>query len=1821
MKKQKLKIVTLMTAFSFCSSVAAGAVTTTEKTISDEEIRQAFTKNLSEQVKAEERENYNKVLESLGVKAPTDINETKLNVSEKIKAIVQLEDAPAIKSGQSEEAVKAAQANIIAQVELITGTKVRKNFGYLVNGFSIEATRGDLEKIGLLSGVKNVKEARVYYPDMTSADQITKAVNVWKNNNYKGEGLVVSIIDTGIDYTHKDFKNINTNTIKLHKEDTEKLAKQIKKGKYFTDKIPFGYNYADGNNEVSDSGNQHGMHVAGIVGANGNDEDIDAFNAIKGVAPEAQLLAMKVFSSNPENHGANDEDTITAIEDSVKLGADIVNMSLGSSGGFMDKDEPVQVAVKNATDNGVLCVISAGNAQTAATSDGWGQPANLLGLKDTGIVGTPGTSEDALTVASMENSKVIFNSIKYTTAEGDTKVVRAAKGLMTSLDVFKNYNELVDCGIGDSKGFEGKDLKGKIALIKRGGGITFDDKSKTAEKCGAIGIVFYNHETGGDVPVAGTFGTEKVPGFMVGLSDGNEIFKLVKSGKNKIKFELEGGLSSFDNADINDMSQYSSWGLTPSLDIKPEITAPGGDIYSLAYNNGYQYMSGTSMASPHTAGGEALIIQSIKKRGLKVDKRNLVTFAKNTAINTAVPMKDKFNNTIPYSPRRQGAGLLQLDKAVTNNVILTNSDGKPTAALREIGKNSTFTLTLRNYGSTDASYVLDKEPILSEITNEKGAIKGITVDGADLDFSNKEVTVKAGEEAKVTVKLNLSDNVKIDNFIEGFVKFNSKDDKNPNLSIPFVGYYGDWSKEQIVDAPAYDINSKVRQTLLLTTYPDNVVPFFNSGIAAISPNGDDYFDKIVPSLYFLRNAKELDVDIVDANGNSIRDLYKENNIKKNAFEEFIKGTKRNKILSLASWNGTIYNKATGNYEPVKDGQYYYTIKTKVDLPNAKEQTIKLPIKIDTVAPKVEIVSLNKDANNKYILKWKSNDDFSGVNSNVVFINGKVIKGKPVAEAEDLYSQEVTNVVENGVNNVLVSTLDNAFNIGKDSKDLKVGTIENVFINNLKDGQFISSKALIDNKLNIFGGVADSVEKLYINSEAISLEGKYFNYSCEPKVGENTLEVKALGKDDKEIYKKDYKFTYDNVSPELTINEPKLVENEYNYLKEKTLTFKGTAKDTNLLAVQIVNAAGKVLSQPQVKEDGSFEATINLTNDLDTITVLAADKAINITKKSYIITTKEKVQEPFAIKFSNLSAFQVVPATDTRNDIYTVKGTVNKKVVELKIAGENVTVNDDLTFSKDIKLVQGSNRITIYAKAETGEVYESLSRVMFDSKLPNIKLNNVNIRKDGNIYTNNDSITIKGEASDNLYGFTLKINGDIIFNYNRYPSQDPSVLKKDFEKTINLSGEQTKVKIELTDFFGNTNVEDLNVILDKVVPNKPTIKLNPETVTNREVIATIASDETKLDSIEYSFDGKNYFKYTEPLKVAASTDIHARAIDYAGNVSEEAISKVEIDTVAPEIKISGVEDGGIYKAKVTPIVTTDDKDATIEMKLNGQKYDGSAIDVANKYKLEITVKDKAENVSTKTVNFEVKQLIVVNTNGQDAEAKIDGIKSVYENILIEAQDATNSKVIINSESLSKDNKNLILNSKNVGVVLPISIINDQNIKATTLEVKEVTDLKDANKGFKFLGKVYNFDLTANMKDGSTKNIKTFGDTPVRLSFKLTPEEAKNLDVSKLNAFYYDESNKTWVALNNGNFDKDTLIYSFDVVHFSKYTIGVKESTSNGGNGTSNGNVAGASTANTSNSGNIIKTGSPVATKVIVVTGLGLMAIGTLAVVYGKRKRVK
>lgn len=228
-----------------------------------------------------------------------------------VDVIVQLEALPASENGsidsqtasraeieQASNKVIAAQSGIKDEVQKITNQAIDKSYGYVVNGFATKAKVGDIKKLREIKGVKSVTLAKVYFAADTSANNMANVSTVWSNYQYKGEGTVVSIIDTGIDPNHKDLRLSDESKVKLTAKDIDGFTENSGYGRYFTSKVPFGHNYSDNNDIITDDDpkEQHGMHVAGIVAANGTGKN--SASSVVGVAPEAQLLAMKAFSNS-----------------------------------------------------------------------------------------------------------------------------------------------------------------------------------------------------------------------------------------------------------------------------------------------------------------------------------------------------------------------------------------------------------------------------------------------------------------------------------------------------------------------------------------------------------------------------------------------------------------------------------------------------------------------------------------------------------------------------------------------------------------------------------------------------------------------------------------------------------------------------------------------------------------------------------------------------------------------------------------------------------------------------------------------------------------------------------------------------------------------------------------------------------------------------------------------------------------------------------------------------------------------------------------------------------------------------------------------------------------------------------------------------------------------------------------------------------------------------------------------------------------------------------------------------------------------------------
>ena len=1508
MNRKNKRFLSMVLTFTVLASASSGIARTT---VSAKEVTGAskdeIKKIMHQQIQQQKQDAIKKLQAKKGNK---EKEEQKQDPNEIVRVVVVVDGQTSSteKNGNGNDVNskinQEAQLQVKNSAKKLEGATIRQSYNSLINGFSMTIKRSEIPKLRKMPGVKSVTESRKFYPTMTNAKALTQAYGAWQELGYKGEGMVVSIIDTGIDVKHKDMRlteDISKAKIKRN---------EVKDG--FTDKVPYGHNFADGNDVVKDAdGNSmHGMHVAGIVGANGTEEEVKSLKAIQGVAPESQLLAMKVFSNVPGETGAYDDDIIAAIEDSVKHKADVINMSLGGPGGLQDENDPVEMAIKSATDKGTLVVIAAGNETNSATLSSWNNiPTNQYGIPDVAIVGQPGTAKDAMTVASFENSKLTGDALSFTIGEKTDRMFYIASEVKPAGKLTGKY-DLVDCGT-DTSGFKGKDVKGKIAIVKRdsAGSKAIRNAAQTA---GAVGLIIYS-EDGNEAASGMTVAPGLIPAAWVGNSNGKKLIAGISKGE---KIFFDGTLITADNPLGNDMSSFTSFGPTPNLDFKPEITAPGGNIFSTVNNNQYETMSGTSMATPHTAGSEALIMQGIKKLNPSITGRDLVELAKKTAINTAAPQLDKFNpdKSIPYSPRRQGAGMIQIKDAITNNVTVTDKYGNADIALKQIGKASGFELIVKNYGSSAATYKVNAGKVLTELRSidEDMHIMEAAIPEAKIWVDGDVVTVPANSSIKLKVTINLPDNFPTENFVEGYIKLVSNDAKIPSLNVPYMGFYGDWSKPTIVDKPMWEEGNLTHKTALVNGtffgFPlyagyckdANGNPSSNPDIIAVSPNGDGYSDIVMPAMGILRNAKVMNMDIVKkVNGQDV--VVSRVNVSNNVRRPQLETSESQVINEDGTWDGGVYDSITGTKVTAPEGQYYYRITSKSDIENAKEQTVYMPVKVDVTAPEITDVHSSTDNDGICTLSWKSEDkggSASGIMNAAIVVNLSRVEDydfvEPITENNGVFTCKV-QLDNSQYNQIAIGVNDNADNTGLAIVNQNSGLNFTKLDNNLTLGKSDLNK---DGTFKVVGYASDDVNKVIINNVEAQFDSTHiFAINVPLALGDNTINVVALDAKNNEIkdYCKSYKVIVDVEAPTLNITAPDMSGKTIYVTDKNEVTIKGNVKD-NICSLGNIDLyiAGK---HSVIKADGTFEKTIKVSG-ITNIEVAAVDACDNDTVKN--ITVVAPAVAPLNLSFDNIKPLTIVSGKanpDLKGNVFTIKGSVNKTPDVFTINGKKVTIKEDGTFEYPMTLVETSNVVAIHAEDAGKVVADYGYKIWFDKTAPEFNISEPTVQANGKIYTNKDEITLKGQVADNALGYSFFINGDCVQN--------------------------------------------------------------------------------KLYIAGTSVNNRSNFEYT--TKVTNGSKIVVECVDSFGNKAKMQEYEVVIDKTAPVINVTGLVSGNIYKESVQPVISTDKANTVITSTLNGKVYNGETIVQNGRYELNISAKDIAGNITTATYKFDISRPVPVINN--------------------------------------------------------------------------------------------------------------------------------------------------------------------------------------------------------------------------------------------------
>ena len=669
-----------------------------------------------------------------------------------------------------------------------------------------------------------------------------------------GSGTLVAVLDTGLDYYHNAFKDsnfakYNSGNYALTFDDVTELvngsdftAEMLQSGLtasdvYISNKVPYAFDYADGDSDVYPLLSNHGTHVAGIIAGHAPED-----NGFVGVAPGAQLAIFKIFSDVMST--ARSAWILNALEDCVTLGVDVINMSIGTSCGFSTETDQATLESKvydRIREQGISLVVAASNDFNSTYGSEKNGNLGLTSNPDSATVGSPGSYLGALSVASIQGVKTPYllykGSIVYFTESTDkySEEKHFVEDLFKQLGGNKTSVEMTYVtvpGVGYTADYRGLNVKGKIALVRRGDS-TFEEKVAVAEAQGAIGVIVYNNVSG-DIKM--NVGDSDLPVCSISQDDGEELAK-VRTGKIKISTtQLAGPF----------MSDFSSWGPTPDLKLKPDITAHGGSILSSVPGNSYDRISGTSMATPNVSGLTALLRQYVIERfgfDPDTDTGEITNTVNRLMMSTADIIINK--NGTPYSVRKQGAGLSNLtNSAKSDAYIITYEKGedgnfdteKPMDKSKiELGDdpnktgNYTLVFTIKNFGSKSLSYNMSSYVLTEGVSETKTSHGDTTVtetsyilDGAKVSITSVEngtrngnkITVDAGSEATITVNVALSNKDKkyLDSsfengmYVEGYIVLDAVESDSVDMSVPYLAFYGDWTVAPQLDLDYFQTN-------------------------------------------------------------------------------------------------------------------------------------------------------------------------------------------------------------------------------------------------------------------------------------------------------------------------------------------------------------------------------------------------------------------------------------------------------------------------------------------------------------------------------------------------------------------------------------------------------------------------------------------------------------------------------------------------------------------------------------------------------------------------------------------------------------------------------------------------------------------------------------------------------------------------------------------------------------------------------------------------------------------------------------------------------
>lgn len=664
--------------------------------------------------------------------------------------------------------------------------KAEMSFQIAANAFTTRLQKSDIDTLKSMPGVKTIQKITPHQLMTDLGPSHIQATTVWldngSRNGYQGEGIIVGIIDTGINAQHPSFAALgadgyqHTNPLGngLYLGDCAKEAY----AQYCNDKLIGIWSHPQITNnsatpEIGLDGQGHGTHVASTVAGNIvknvpvynviGDISNTRFAQISGVAPHANIVSYQVCDFD----GCWPDITVQAVEHAITNGIDVINYSIGGAA-ISPWDSIDALAMLSARETGIHVAVSAGNNGPTSNS-----------------VASPGNAPWLTSVAAISHGRSFTN--KTLTFDGGASQLDNMIGFSTTKGISADIIDGASLGNGDClRPFENNSLTNKVVVCRRGD-IPRVEKGRNALAGDAAGMILVNTPSGNQ-----SLNTDFhiLPAAHISSSDGDQLIAWLNDGNTDHQVNFNDSEMSNDLERADFVADFSSRGPEPIYQgyLVPHVAAPGVNIYaanavdqpyySAAKQPKYEFLDGTSMASPHAAGALALIA------GLRP---NWSPAQAQSALMLTASTNNRLLNGQEASFYDSGAGTINVDDAINASLTMDESAANYKQADPKSGGNIS---NLNLPALVDTNCMLECSWQRNFTASKAGSFSVTSVhndDGINITASPSSFNLNEGEQITLEIDAEITSSYNT-GLVSGQILIETDNDKS-SVSLPLISSF------------------------------------------------------------------------------------------------------------------------------------------------------------------------------------------------------------------------------------------------------------------------------------------------------------------------------------------------------------------------------------------------------------------------------------------------------------------------------------------------------------------------------------------------------------------------------------------------------------------------------------------------------------------------------------------------------------------------------------------------------------------------------------------------------------------------------------------------------------------------------------------------------------------------------------------------------------------------------------------------------------------------------------------------------------------------